>query len=132
MKANTHIRALQEREDRLVGTLNRRRKYKVLDPTDRFKKRKELKLKRPEDVYIPKVSREEAAEIKTKLKQNVFVPITNNNDCHQITEYFKVTPKNMKKKKKASKTRDTANADSQTKKRRNRVAKLVLPSHSDF
>lgn len=39
MKANTHIRALQEREDRLVGTLNRRRKYKVLDPTDRFKKR---------------------------------------------------------------------------------------------
>lgn len=91
-----------------------------------------MKLKRPEDVYIPKVSREEAAEIKTKLKQNVFVPITNNNDCHQITEYFKVTPKNMKKKKKASKTRDTANADSQTKKRRNRVAKLVLPSHSDF
>ena len=112
MDLNNHIRSSRqtrrrhgEKED-TIGSLNRRKKYKTLPPNERFKKRKEIKLKRPEDVAMQKVTKEEAVEYKKKLNdiaksQKLY---NNDNDNTSILDYFTLVPKKKNKTAKATKS----------------------------
>lgn len=105
---NDHIRGMKSTQEKLKGSHHRRRKYETKEPTMRYPKKKEMKLKTSADVARPKITKEEAEEMITKLgiKKKVY----STDDVYKITDFFppKKTPnqdKNSQPKKRIKKKR---------------------------
>ena len=113
---NEHIRGLKStKEEHLKGSHKRRKKYKVKEPTIRFPKKKEMKLKTPADVARQTITPEEADDLINLVQMNM-EPESDDN-CHRITEYFSF-----------EKPKPHTNPRPPPKKRKFRIARLVLPS----
>ena len=111
-----HIRGLKStKEEHLKGSHKRRKKYKVKEPTIRFPKKKEMKLKTPADVARQTTTPEEADDLINLVQMNM--ESESDDNCHRITEYFSF-----------EKPKPHTNPRPPLKKRKFRIARFVLPS----
>ena len=122
---NNHIRGLANtKKEELKGTHRRRKKYKVEQPTIKYPKKKEMKLKTPADVARQTLTIEQAEELINLVQMNMDSESDDNVKCHQITEYFPLKKKEQEKPKKKPKP-----PPKPSMKRMYKVARINLPSN---
>ena len=84
---NFKIRNTQIEKEIIHGRQCRLRKYEVLKPDDNYPKRREIKLKSPQDLQMPILTNEEAYALRSRYSIRRFTHVVEEPKNHLITEY---------------------------------------------